>query len=198
MRNDGLSFVRLAGVVLLSGASVGVAHAEAPRVEVLDYKTVDPVVSRTLVSTSCPNNGIVAVSAVGNSHISQGGPTLLGYAGVYSNEGGAWTVGGGTFIAPCAGLYSFTVMLLNDPYYNSGTNDDVYSCLTVNGMDKGCAWAGQTRDGDRATGVHTIALVLNEGDYVQTFASSTDKSKRNIRRYEFTGFLVKSIGTPNP
>ncbi|WP_204484867.1 C1q-like domain-containing protein [Archangium primigenium] len=186
------------GVALLWSASVGSAHAEEPRVEVPDYKTVDSALSRTLATPSCPANGIVAFTAVGSGHVSQGAATLLGYSGAYSNVGGAWTPGGGTFIAPCAGLYVFTVSLVNDPYYNGGTNDDVYSCLTQNGESKGCAMAGQTRDGDRMTGTHTVALVLEPGDYVQSFASSDGSYKRNILRYEFTGFLVKSIGTPNP
>ncbi|MFY0577162.1 C1q-like domain-containing protein [Cystobacter fuscus] len=199
MRCDGTSFMMAASVTLVSIASVGVAHAEeSPRVEVPDYKTVDRVLSRTLSLPCCPGNRIVAFSASGGAHVSEGGATLLGYARTYSNEGGGWTPGGGTFIAPCDGLYSFTVSLVRDPYYYGGTSDDVYSCLTLNGVDKGCAWAGETTASGRSTGTHTVALLLSKGDYVQSFASSDGGYKRHLGAYEFTGFLVKSIDTPNP
>ncbi|ATB33637.1 C1q-like domain-containing protein [Melittangium boletus] len=194
------TFLTAAFVTALAVAAGSEARAEEerPRLEVPDYKTVDPALLNILVLPSCPSNGIVAFSAEGRSHISQGGATLLGYPTIYSNAGEAWVPGGGTFIAPCAGLYSFNVSLVRDPYYYGGTNDDVYSCLTLNGTDKGCAWAGETNSVGRATGTHTVALMLKKGDYVQSFAMSDTGYNRHLSVYRFTGFLVKSIDTSNP
>ncbi|WP_187345026.1 C1q-like domain-containing protein [Cystobacter ferrugineus] len=174
------------------------SREETPRLEVAQYRSMDPTVSKALSSPSCPNNGFVAVSVEGGAHVSQGGATLLGYSKTYTNEGGAWAPGGGTFIAPCTGLYSFTVSLVKDPYYYEGTNDDVYSCLTQNGVDKGCAWAGATSTSGRVAATRTVALVLNKGDYVQSFAMSDGGYKRHLGTYQFTGFLVRLIGEPTP
>jgi hypothetical protein len=81
--------------------------AESPTIS--DYKNLDPILNQNPgepSSNGCPASGLVGFSVVGTDHVSSGGPTLLGYSGIYESVGGGWTPGGGTFIAPCPGLYS--------------------------------------------------------------------------------------------
>ncbi len=191
----------LAGVFTLALAVLwgGTTRAEeSQRLDVPNYRTIDPTVSRTLATPPCPADGLVAFTVQGAAHVSQGGTTLLGYSYTITNTGGGWVPGGGTFIAPCAGLYSFTVTLVKDPYKNDGTSNDVYLYITHNGSNKGYAWAGQTSTAARETGTYTLATTMDAGDYVQTFAGSDGGEKRNIGKYNFTGFLVRRTDTPNP
>jgi hypothetical protein len=162
------------------------------RVSVGNYKTIDASVGRAALAVYCPSSGIVAFSANGSNHVSQGGMTLLGYSATYTNQGGGWTPGGSTFIAPCTGLYVFTVSFVKDAYYYGGTTDDVFVYIIQNGVGKGYAWSG-AGGGQRGTGTHTVALFLNQGDYVQTFAYSDGEYKRHLANYDFTGYLVKKL-----
>ena len=140
---------------------------------------------------SCPGNGMVAFSASNNvAHVSQGTEALLAYGTTYTNLGGGWVNGGGTFSAPCTGLYTFTVSFVKDAYYNGGTTDDVYVYIKKNNASVGYAWSGEGA-GMRGTGTYTVALYLAQGDYVQTFAGSDGGYKRNVQLYNFTGVLVK-------
>lgn len=199
MTHHGKTFLAAAIAAALALFLASDAHGEGqPRLNIPDYRTADPVLSRALATPQCPSDGIVAFTAVGEGHVSEGNATLLGYPSTYNNVGGGWTPGGGTFIAPCSGLHSFTVSFVRDPYYYGGTYDDVYVYIYRNGIPQGYGWAGQTTATGRATGTHTVALVLNAGDYVQSFAASDGGYKRHLGTYEFTGFLVRLMGTPNP
>lgn len=160
-----------------------------------DYARLDPTLkrmSKSALNPACPASGIVAFSVVGTQHISQGGATILGYSGTYSNTGDGWTPGGSTFIAPCAGLYVFTVSIVKTYSTSTGsTASDVYMYIYQNGISKGYAWAGAAADVARTTGTFTVALPLNEGDYIQTFTNSAGGAKRLLSKYDFTGYLVK-------
>ncbi len=102
--------------------------------------------------------------------------------------------GGGSFIAPCTGLYSFTVSFVKDPYYYGGTHDDVYVSIYHNGVDKGRAWSGEDSVSNRNTGTYTVALFMNAGDYVQTYVESDGPGlKRHLFQFNFTGFMVKAF-----
>ncbi len=163
------------------------------RVSIGNYKTVDSSIGQTALTTPCPSSGIVAFSVNGNNHVSEGAMTLVGYPTTYTNQGGGWTPGGGTFIAPCTGLYVFTVSFVKDAYYYGGTTDDVLVYIMQNGVSKGYAWSGEGA-GQRGTGTHTAALFLNQGDYIQTFAHSDNYGiKRHLSKYDFTGYLVKKL-----
>ncbi len=161
---------------------------------VRDHKTVDPVLqqqSQASLMGSCPSSGVVAFSVAGDHHVSSGGLTLLGYQGTYESIGGGWISGGGTFIAPCKGLYFFTVSFVKDTYSYGGTTNDVWVYITHNGFGKGYAWSGQGA-GNRDTGTYSLALVLQAGDYVQTFVNSDGSgATRHLARYNFTGHLVR-------
>ncbi|MDC0711284.1 fibrinogen-like YCDxxxxGGGW domain-containing protein [Stigmatella sp. ncwal1] len=159
-----------------------------------EYKNLDSVQNQNSEfssSSGCPASGIVGFSVVGSGHVSSGEPTLLGYSGTYQNVGGGWIQGGGTFIAPCPGLYSFSVSFVKDAYYSAGTTDDVFVHIKQNGIDKGYAWSGEGA-GYRDTGAYSVVLLLQDGDYIQTFVSSDGSSTRHLARYNFTGHLVKS------
>ncbi|WNG27282.1 hypothetical protein F0U62_27150 [Cystobacter fuscus] len=164
------------------------AGTDSGRVE--NYKSIDPTTAQRSSSPSSSWQGIVAFSVQGSEHASSGEKVLLGYPSTYTNEGGGWAPGGGTFIAPSAGLYIFTVSFVKEPYLN-GTADDVYVFIYQNGASKGYAWAGQGATLQRTAGTHTVALVLGAGDYVQTFAYSDAGLPRHIYNYSFTGYLVK-------
>jgi hypothetical protein len=175
---------------------LGDAHAAEPQksVDVPNYRLVDASIhSAVQTAGACPSTGIVAFSVTGGGHISQGGATLLGYQATHTNLGGGWVNGGGTFIAPCTGLYSFTVSFVKDPYYYDGTYDDVFIYVAHNGTYKGYAWSGEDSVLNRNTGTYTVALFMNAGDYLQTFAESDSGRKRHISQFNLTGFMVKSL-----
>jgi hypothetical protein len=180
---------------LLVAASLGgEARAEGgdAAMVISDYLREDPALGSNFQGTAvCPSDGLVAFTVSGAGHISQGGATFLGYSSTYTNLGGGWVAGGGTFSAPCTGLYVFTVSFVRG-VTDGGTHDDVYVHIYQNGVHKGYAWAGQTVDNDRSTGSYTVALFLNAGDYVQTYTSSQSGLKRRLDQYNFTGYLVKA------
>ncbi len=163
------------------------------RVLFAQYKTVDPTTAREtelLAGTRCPESGIVAFSVSGGGHVSEGGLVLLSYPTTHTQEGGGWAAGGGTFVAPCTGLYFFNVSFVKDAYHYGATANDVSVHVLKNGENKGRAMSGQGHV-DRDTGVYSVTLFLTQGDYVQTFASSDGNLKRHLLEYNFTGHLVK-------
>lgn len=158
-----------------------------------DYKTVDPTTAREtelLAGTRCPESGIVAFSVSGSSHVSEGGLALLSYPTAHTQEGGGWASGGGTFVAPCTGLYFFNVSFVKDAYHYGATANDVSVHVMKNGTAKGRAMSGQGHV-DRATGTYSVTLFLRQGDYVQTYASSDGNLRRHLLEYNFSGHLVK-------
>lgn len=181
---------------LMGALLLGDARAAEPQkpVDVPNYRRVDNAITSAIqTAISCPSTGIVAFSVTGNSHISEGGAILLGYPTTYTNHGGGWVNGGGTFIAPCTGLYVFTVSFVKDPYWYGGTINDVYIHVAHNGIYKGYAWGGQGSVQDRNTGTYTVALFMNAGDYFQTYADSDGGYKRHIFQFNLTGFMVKAL-----
>lgn len=196
-------------VLLLSGLisllTPGSAWAEAPaeagreagppkeQVLFAQYKTVDPTTARQselLAGTRCPESGIVAFSVSGRGHVSEGGLVLLSYPTTHTQEGGGWGAGGGTFVAPCTGLYFFNISFVKDAYHYGATANDVFVHILKDGANKGRALSGQGHV-DRDTGVYGVTLFLEQGDYVQTFVSSDGRMKRHLLEYNFTGHLVK-------
>lgn len=142
------------------------------------------------VAAPCPPDYRVAFTALGNTHVSAAGLTLLGYGTTITNVGGGWIPGGGSFVAPCRGVYSFTSTFVKDSYYWGGTIDDVHIVMTKNGSSVGFAWSGEGA-GRRGTGTHTVHLLLNIGDVIQTYASSDGGVLRHLSLYEFTGALIR-------
>ena len=181
---------------LMVSLLLGDARAAEPRksLDVPNYQLVDASLSPAIhTASSCPSTGMVAFSVTGTGHVSQGGDTLLGYQTTYTNLGGGWVHGGGTFIAPCTGLYSFTVSFVKDPYYYDGTSDDVSVHVAYNGIYKGYAWSGAASSLGRSTGTYTVALFMNAGDYLQTFASSQNGRKRHLGQFNLTGYMVRAL-----
>lgn len=169
------------------------AGAQQARVLFADYKTVDPTTAREAelsAGARCPESGIVAFSASGNGHVSEGGLVLLSYPTTHTQEGGGWGSGGGTFVAPCTGLYFFNVSFVKDAYHYGASANDVFVHVLKNGTAKGRALSGQGHV-DRDTGAYSVTLFLEKGDYVQTFAASDGNLKRHLLEYNFTGHLVK-------
>lgn len=180
---------------LVVSLSFGDTRAAEPRkpLDVPNYQRVDASLKTAVHTTAaCPSTGMVAFSVTGTGHVSQGGDTLLGYQNTYTSLGGGWVHGGGTFIAPCTGLYSFTVSFVKDPYYYEGTYDDVFVHVAHNGIYKGHAWSGTTTALGRSTGTYTVALFMHAGDYLQTFAASQNGRKRHLGQFNLTGYMVKS------
>ncbi len=168
--------------------------SEINNLRVANYKQLDPALATTNPTNYlyCPASGVVAFSVSGQGHISEGANTLLGYSTTYTNEGGGWIPGGGSFVAPCRGLYVFSVSFVRDPAYG-GTSNDVRVFVTKNGASQGYAWAGSTSTAQRTTGTYEVALILNQGDYVQTFVNSDGGYKRYLGLYNLTGFLVRQF-----
>jgi C1q-related factor len=183
---------------LLTMVSFGTAQARDARQEekestlIANYRSVDPASSLVTNGGHCPATGIVAFSATGINHVSAGSLTLLGYSTTYTNEGGGWIQGGGTFIAPCTGLYSFTISFTKDAFAYGGTMGDVAVYIAQNGCNKGYAFSGHG-SGQRGTGSYTVVLYLEGGDYVQSFVGSGNEAKRHLVVHNFTGHLVKML-----
>ncbi|REG32748.1 C1q domain-containing protein [Archangium gephyra] len=179
-------------VAVLLGEEARAEGAEPESNVVKDYLRADPALGSGFQATGlCPADRMVAFSVSGSNHISQGGATLLGYQSTVTNLGGGWVSGGGTFSAPCTGLYVFTVSFVRGAT-DGGTHDDVFVSIHQNGVSRGSAWAGQTVDNERSTGTHTVALFLQEGDYIQTYTTSQSGFKRRLDVYSLTGHMVKS------
>ncbi len=194
----GLTFGLIAGSALAEPPDAAARGAQPDEsVRIPNYDMLDPELARGSVAaltSNCPTSGIVAFSVTGTNHISQGGLTLLGYQTTYTNEGGGWTPGGATFLAPCSGLYVFTVSLVRSASTASATTfSDVYISIYLNGVSKGFAWAGAATDVTRTAGAYTVTLLLQQGDAVQTFVSSAGSAKRHLSKYDFTGYLVKPL-----
>ena len=133
----------------------------------------------------------IAVSVYGSNHVSGGSDTLLFYSNVVTNEGGAWN-NNSAFIAPCNGLYFFSINFVKDSYYHNGTTDDVRIYLTKNLSTANVgigAWAGEG-GGNRGTGAFSIILRLNGGDWIQTWAHSDGGPQRHISSYNFTAHRI--------
>jgi hypothetical protein len=179
-----------------SGEPIPATWQPSPRkaqVVFADYKSADPTTAREtemLAGTRCPESGIVAFSVSGSGHVSEGGLVLLRYPTAHTEEGGGWATGGGTFVAPCTGLYFFNVSFVKDAYHYGATANDVFVHVLKNGTAKGHAMSGQGHV-DRDTGAYSVTLFLNQGDYVQTYASSAGNLKRHLLEYNFSGHLVK-------
>ncbi len=181
---------------LLASLLLGDARAAELQkpLNVPNYRLVDTFISPAFqTAISCPSDGMVAFSVTGAGHVSQGGDILLGYQATYTNLGGGWVNGGGTFIAPCTGLYSFTVSFVKDSYYYGGTSDDVFVYVAHNGIYKGYAWSGEDSVQNRNTGAYTVALFMTAGDYVQTYVSSDSGRMRHVSQFNFTGYMVKAL-----
>ncbi len=182
---------------LMTHLLAGSARAEEPGASIPQYKTLDPVLARAspeALRPACPASGVVAFSATGSGHLSEGGPSLLSYHSTITQEGGGWPSGGGTFIAPCAGLYVFNLSFVRQASPSpGGTADDVFVAIRHNGVSRGYAWSGEA-EMERNTGVYTVTLVLQPGDHVQTFVSSDGDHRRYLSRYHFTGYLVRLLG----
>lgn len=133
----------------------------------------------------------IAVSVYGNNHFTSGQDVLLTYKNVITNEGGAWNPSiASHFVAPCAGLYFFTISFVKDAYYHGGTTDDVMVYLTKNVTTMvGEAYSGEGA-GMRGTGVYSVTLRLAQGDAVQTFVHSDGGPMRHLAEYNFTGYRI--------
>jgi hypothetical protein len=113
-----------------------------------------------------------AVSVMGYKHVSEGPDRVLEYPVTITNEGGAWFKNS-IFIAPCNGLYFFTIDIVRDSYYFPGTSkDDIWVYLTKNGaVVPAKAWAGAADD-IRQPGSCGVILRLKAGDAIQTWVRS--------------------------
>lgn len=140
----------------------------------------------------------IALSISGRWHRTAGQDVLLPYyvgqtpATPITNEGGAWMRP--NFIAPCAGLYMFTVEFVKDSYYFGGTTDDVSVYLTKtigngNPTYVGEGWSGEGA-GRRGTGSYSVTLRLGQLDSVQTWVHSDGGPMRVLGYYSFTGYRI--------
>jgi hypothetical protein len=148
---------------------------------------------------ACGTTTRIAVSVSGSWHGTAGASVLLPYQNVVtdvSNTGSAW-FGPAYFIAPCSGLYFFTVSFVKDSYYNTcggnfGTQDDVgvylakFPSSTVYGPG---ALSGEGA-GRRGTGVYSVVLQLNQSDVITSWVYSDGAVHRCLASYHFTGFLI--------
>ncbi len=124
-------------------------------------------------------------------HVSAGNEVLLHYP----DEHTSGLLGQALFVAPCDGLYFFSISFIKDAYYYSATTDDVYVVIRQNGVYKGRAWSGEGA-GYRGTGAYSVVLELTAGDWIQTFAHSdgwpwpTGGKTRHLMEHNFSGFLI--------
>lgn len=103
--------------------------------------------------------------------------TTLSYPYTTTNEGSPTQWNGSTFIAPCNGLYFFSLSIEKDSFYpGTAMDDDIWVYLKKcpnagncgSGTDYGMAWAGSGHARSRETGADNVILRLLKGDSVQT------------------------------
>jgi hypothetical protein len=138
----------------------------------------------------------IAFSVFDNNHNTALQDVILEYKNVITDEGGGWNAGApAMFIAPCNGLYYFSISFEKDAYYLNGTTDDVMIFLTkvpfgsTVGTYIGYAWSGEG-DGMRGTGAYDVVLRLKVGDKVYTKVHSDGGLTRHLYYYNFTGFSI--------
>ncbi|MCK6470930.1 MAG: hypothetical protein L6R28_04210 [Planctomycetes bacterium] len=131
---------------------------------------------------------VVAFSAEGLRHLSEGDPAILKYNRPVTDTADCLH-DQTTFRVPVDGVYVFMLSFVKDAHYHDGTKDDVRMRLRLNGKDLGSAWAGET-EGDRSTGIYAVALSLKVGDELQTYAESDGGRKRHIFEPCWTGFRI--------
>jgi hypothetical protein len=152
-------------------------------------------VTSALSSESCANSATpIAFSVTGVDDVSAGQDSILLYAGITTNEGSGW-VNPSTFIAPCGGLYHFSITFLKDSAYFNGTQDDVWIYFTKTDLQNrrlaipGRAWSGEG-DGMRGTGAFNVAIRLAQGESVQSLVSSDSGLLRHVWEFNLTGFRI--------
>jgi hypothetical protein len=194
--------MRWSCIALITGSALGLFSAPAfaggerktnegawsdPSYVIHDYKTADPVLnqwSKTTPSAQCAPSDVVAFSAFVTFHASSGDPALLLYSDTYTNIGDGWDRSG-TFIAPRSGLYFFSATIKE----GDGVRD-AYVLIAQNGAIKGVMVSKRI---SASSASYSITLLLNQGDYIQTFAASVDGDLRIMFGNSFTGFLVKAL-----
>lgn len=153
----------------------------------------------------CKPDKTVAASAYALPTGSSGDDSLVDYPYTVTNVGNAWK-GGDTFVAPCAGVYSFSISFNTDSFYpcptEIGTQDDVivyfvkstaplYDDAQVVGDGYG-AWRGQISNGPvkRGQASYTVDLLLNAKDAIQTKVRTDGNVFRCLWSANFSAHLV--------
>jgi hypothetical protein len=150
----------------------------------------------------CTPTTKIAVSVHGEWHGTAGADVLIPYPNITTNISNVSSVwfGQSFFVAPCGGLYFFTVSFVKDTYYNTcggnvGTTDDVmvyltkYVGSTPTIIHSTGAWSGEGA-GRRGTGVYSVALQLNQSDIITSWVHSDGGRHRCLASYHFTGFRI--------
>ena len=139
----------------------------------------------------------IAVSAYSHGTFAVGVDRVMAFAYKHVDEGNAWH-SNYIFMAPCAGLYFFTVSFEKDSYTTfppnfeplQGTRDDVWVYLRTNGTNHGMAWSGEG-DGYRGTGTDNVILRLEANQEVIAFVHADGNRPRHLM---YTSFTAHRIG----
>jgi len=155
---------------------------------------------------TCDPDQPVAAAAFGVEMGSSGSDSLITYPNVVTNEGHALK-GGEAFVAPCTGVYSFSISFNTESFQpcptEVGTQDDVivyfikstapdHDDAVVVGNWNG-AWRGQligtpVKEGQAS---YTVDLQLNAKDAIQTKVYSDGGVPRCLASANFSGHLVR-------
>lgn len=124
--------------------------------------------------------GFYAVTA----HSSAGSvPRTIVYSDTRTNAGNGFD--GTRFTAPIPGLYTFSVSYIHS-VIDGGTTDDIFVDITVNGVGRGRAWAGEG-SGQRPNASLTAVLELAAGDVVETTVNANDDGQCELLQIYFSG-----------
>lgn len=93
---------------------------------------------------------------------------------------GEW---GGDILRAMLRSLHFHLSFMKDAWYDNGTQDDVWVRISQNSVSRGLV--GAEGAGWRDNGVYTVALILNQGDYVNTWIGSEVNKLRHLANYHF-------------
>ncbi|MBE2228181.1 MAG: hypothetical protein IAE93_12580 [Ignavibacteria bacterium] len=159
----------------------------------------------------------IAFSYSGFNHFSGNQDELVFYNKKITAEGFDGLMIDRIFIAPCAGLYYFTISFVKN-VQNGGTNDDVEIYLArnntppynqtgwlttkpitesngnINNVAIGSAWAGENT-GQRPAAVYSVILKLAQNEAIGTFIHSDTPNNqvspnRRVAYFNFSGFRI--------
>ncbi|XP_078702818.1 complement C1q-like protein 4 [Branchiostoma floridae x Branchiostoma belcheri] len=115
------------------------------------------------------------------------GNKVVTYDNVYVNVGAAYNRSSGKFVAPVAGIYSFTFNGMT----RSVTSASYWIALIQNDLPRATLWEDNTSSGSVHSSSNTVLLQLAAGDQVFVELRQGKFLNSNFNRHvTFSGFLI--------
>ncbi|XP_078598819.1 complement C1q-like protein 4 [Branchiostoma floridae x Branchiostoma japonicum] len=135
---------------------------------------------------SCPPVGVFSASRTLALDAPDGNKVVT-YDNVYVNVGGAYNKSSGKFVAPVAGIYSFTFNGMTRPISSAS----YWIALIQNDLPRATLWEDNTSTGSVLASSNTVILQLAIGDEVFVELRQGKFLNSNFNRHvTYSGFLI--------